>query len=351
MKSVVSVLLFSTLLTATAAIAAGASAAATDSAPPAAMRAIQFEAYGPSSVLSLVSLARPKPEAGEVLVRIDAAGVNTIDWEARKEAMLGPKVTLPIVPGYDFVGEIVQLGEGVKGHALGERVYAMLPLDQPRAYAEYVRVPAEVIALAPRKLDAVHAAAAPMVALTAWQALFDAGGLKRGQTVLIHGAAGGVGHMALQLAKHTGARVIGTASASNLDLLRKLGADEVVDYKTQKFEDVVHDVDLVFDTVGGETLQRSYQVLHKGGTLVSIAGRVDKKKAAELGIQVKGIIVHPDAAQLTQVATLLDSGEVHTEIDTVYPLQDAKLAHDKSETRHLHGRLVLKIRDDATAKR
>lgn len=307
------------------------------------MKAIQYSEYGAPEVLHFVDVAKPVPGAGEVLVKVDAAGVNTIDWELRLREIPKFSPKLPAIPGFDLTGRVVALGEGVSGHPIGEQVYTMLPLDMPNAYAEYARVPVSALAPAPKQLDAVHAAAVPMAALTAYQAIFDAGGLKKGQTILIHGAAGGVAHMAVQLAKHAGARVIGTASASNLDFVRGLGADQVIDYKAQKFEDVVHDVDLVFDTVGDDTLERSYQVLRKGGRLVTIAGRVKPDVAEKYGVRATGVIVHPDPKQLADVAQLLDDGAIRVEIDSVYPLADAAKAHAKSETRHLHGRLVLTV--------
>ncbi len=307
------------------------------------MKAIQYSEYGAPEVLHYVDVAKPVPGPGEVLVKVDAAGVNTIDWELRLREIPKFSPKLPAIPGFDLTGRIVALGEGVGGHPIGEQVYTMLPLDMPNAYAEYARVPVSALAPAPKKLDAVHAAAVPMAALTAYQAIFDAGGLKKGQTILIHGAAGGVAHMAVQLAKHAGARVIGTASASNLEFVRGLGADQVIDYKAQKFEDVVHDVDLVFDTVGDDTLERSYAVLKKGGRLVTIAGRVKQDVAEKYGVSAKGVIVHPDPKQLADVAQLLDDGAIRAEIDSVYPLADAAKAHAKSETRHLHGRLVLTV--------
>ena len=305
------------------------------------MKAIQYRTFGGPEVLEYVDVEKPAPQEGEVLVKVEAIGVNTIDWELRVKEIPKYSPKLPAIPGYDLTGTVVAIGKGVEGHRKGERVYTMLPLNTPRAYAEFVRVPVSAMAIAPRKIDAVHAAATPMAALTAWQAIFDAGELKAGQTILIHGAAGGVAHMAVQLAKHAGARVIGTASADNLDFVRALGADEVIDYKSRKFEDVVHDVDLVFDTVGGDTLERSYGVLKKGGRLVSIAGRVNPETAASHGVTATGIVVHPDPAQLAEVAKLLESGAIRAEIDSTYALADAAKAHAKSESRHLHGRLVL----------
>jgi NADPH:quinone reductase-like Zn-dependent oxidoreductase len=276
-------------------------------------------------------------------VKVLAAGVNTIDWEVRVYDMPDFASALPVVPGYDFAGEIVSVGSNVSAFKAGQKVFAMLPLVVSGTYAQYVAVDANVLAPAPTHIDAVTAAAMPMVALTAWQALFEAGQLKAGQTVLIHGAAGGVGHMAVQLAKNAGARVIGTASASNLAFLRGIGADVVIDYRTQKFEDVVNDVDLVLDTVGADTLARSYQVLRRGGTVVTLVGHIKPWKTFWYGVKGKSILVRPNAAQLAQIATLVDQGKLKPQIDTVYELRDAARANDKSESRHLQGRLVLKM--------
>lgn len=308
------------------------------------MQAIQYNEHGPSSVLRLVTVPRPQAERSEVLVKIDAAGVNTIDWENRRETFPNTYPVFPVTPGYDLAGEIVQVGAGVTDRRVGERVFGMLPLNLPRAYAEYVRVPAAVLALQPKNVDAIHAAATPLVALTAWQALFDGGQLTAGQTVLIHGAAGGVGHFAVQLAKRAGARVIGTSSQRNLEFVRRLGADEVIDYRAQKFEDVVKNVDLVLDAVGGDTLKRSLQVVRRGGALVTIAGRIDTEEAARREVRAVRVLVKPDAGQLEQIAALMEQGKLRAEIDTVYPLRDAARAHDKSEGRHLSGRLVLQVR-------
>jgi NADPH:quinone reductase-like Zn-dependent oxidoreductase len=314
------------------------------------MRAVQYGEYGASSVLQVVEVPRPRPRPGEALIRVDAASINNIDWANRQTAIPGFSSKLPAIPGYDFAGEIVELSDDVDDRHIGEHVFAMLPLDSPGAYAEYVRVPARLLAVRPKNVDALHAAAVPLTALTAWQALVETGHLKAGQTVLIHGAAGGVGHLAVQLAKHIGAHVIGTSSASNLDFVRGLGAETTVDYRTQKFEDIAKDVDLILDTVGGDTLVRSLKVVRKGGMIVSIAGAIDPQQAAKLGVEVKSILVRPDASQLKQIAALMEQGALKAEIDTIYPLRDAAFAHDKSERRHVRGKLVLKVNDTAVAK-
>jgi NADPH:quinone reductase-like Zn-dependent oxidoreductase len=303
------------------------------------MKAIRYSEYGPASVLKYVEVDQPQPAAGELLVKVHAAGVNTIDWELRKSA----KRPLPVIPGFDFSGEVVALGEGATGHRVGDQVYAMLPLKTSGTYAEYVTVSAAIVASKPQRLDHVQAAAVPMAALTAYQALFDTAGLKRGQTVLIHGAGGGVGHMAVQLAKNAGATVIGTGSQSNGAFIKQIGADVFVDYRAQKFEDVAKEVDVVLDTVGGETLQRSYGVLKKGGIVVSLVADVDEAALRKHQIRGKAVLVVPNAAELAQVAQLIDAGKIKPEINAVFPLQEAAKAHEQSQTGHMRGRLVLRV--------
>jgi NADPH:quinone reductase-like Zn-dependent oxidoreductase len=334
MKAVVRILLT---------IALGAKALGVAAAPaPGMMKAIQYAEFGPSSVLKYVDVARPEPAAGEVLVRVHAAGVNPIDRQQR-HGRPGAALPKPLIPGYDFAGEIAALGAGVSGPKLGEHVFGMLPLNRPGAYAQYLAVPAGLIARMPNNLDYVHAAAVPLAALTAYQALFDTGALKSGQRVLIHGAAGGVGHFAIQLARDTGAKVFGTASESNLAFITQLGADTAIDYHAQAFDDVAQDIDLVFDTVGGDTLKRSYDVVQPGGTLVSIAGQPDASESEAHGIHGVWILVKPDAVELGKIAGLIEQGLIRPELGGVYALKDAALAHDQSETRHLRGKLVLRV--------
>jgi len=311
------------------------------------MRAIQFDHAGKSDVLHLVDVAKPAPATGEVLVRVVAAGVNPVDFEEREDGGDYFHLKFPIVPGYDFVGDVVATGAGVTRWSKGDRVMAMLPLEAPRAYAQYVALPADAVSRAPRTVDAVHAAAVPQTALTAWQGLFEHGHLRRGQTVLIQGASGGVGHLAVQFAKQAGARVIGTGSTENVGFMKSIGVDVAVDYKTQKFEDYAHDVDLVFDTVGGDTLKRSYAAVKRGGTVVTIAGRIDKDALARGGLQGGFMVVHADAHELDEVAALIDRGVVHPEVEATFDLSQAAQAMDAMQYHHSRGRIVLTLGDGA----
>jgi NADPH:quinone reductase-like Zn-dependent oxidoreductase len=204
-------------------------------------------------------------------------------------------------------------------------------------------VKASEIARKPKSLDHVHAAAIPLTALTAWQAMFVAAAITARQKILIHAAAGGVGVFAVQLAKWKGAHVVGTASASNHAFLRELGADEVIDYQTARFEDLVHDADVVLDTMGGETRARSWQVLRKGGILVSIVGPPSAEEAAAHGVRVGAVFVQPNSAQLRELADLADSEKLRVIIDAVLPLKDAARAHEMSQTSHTRGKIVLQV--------
>ena len=211
------------------------------------------------------------------------------------------------------------------------------------AYAEYIVVRESELALKPKSLHHIRAAAVPLAAVTAWQALFDAGQLKRGQRVLIHGGSGGVGHVAVQLAKWKGAHVLATASTKNQELLRELGVDEPIDYTKQKFEDVARDVDLVLDLIGGETQERSWSVLKKGGVLLSLVQPPSVEKAKALGVRAAFVAGHPSGAQLAEIAKIIDSGQLAPVIDRILPLSEVRRAHELSKSGHTHGKIVLRI--------
>ena len=235
--------------------------------------------------------ARPQAGAGEVLVRVHAAGVNPVDWKVREgygKDQLGHK--LPLILGWDVSGVVEAVGPGVDRLKVGDEVYSRPDLSRDGAYAEYIVMREALVARKPRTMDHVHAAAIPLAAMTAWQALFDAAGLSPGQRVLIHAAAGGVGTFAVQLAKWKGAHVIGTASTKNQDLLRQLGADGAIDYRSVAFETVVQDMDVVLDTIGGETQARSWTVLRKGGVLVSTVSPPSPEEAAAHGVR-RGVLL------------------------------------------------------------
>jgi NADPH:quinone reductase-like Zn-dependent oxidoreductase len=282
-----------------------------------------------------------------VLVRVYATGViaNELRWNETYETPAGSKRVLPI-PGRDLSGVVEEVGPGVTTLTKGSEVYAMMGYGRDGAEADYtIALPGE-LAPKPRTLDYVQAAAVPLAALTAWQALFDHAGLVAGQTVLIHGAAGGVGVFAVQLPRWAGAQVIATASARNRDFLRELGANEIIDYTTTRFEEVVHGVDLVFDTVGGDTLQRSWQVIKPGGLLVSIVSPPPPAEVVKKhGVRFAWFVVEPNREQLVQIGALIDAGRMRPIIDTVLPLSQARQAYEQGAKGHTRGKIVLRVVD------
>lgn len=327
-------------------LALAALVASNADAPPApTMKAIRFHEFGGPEVLVLEDVPRPQPQRGEMLVRVHAAGVNPVDWKVRKGGLKSLHPELPQVPGFDLSGVVVATGEGVTRFRSGDAVFAYLSLRRGGAYAEYAIVREDEAAAKPAKVDHVQAAAVPLAALTAWQALFDTAHLEAGQTVLIHGASGGVGSFAVQLAKAKGARVIGTCSEKNLAFVRELGADQAVDYAKERFEDVAHDVDVVLDSVGGETLKRSFRAVKSGGAIVSIVDQPDAALAKERSVKASAILVQPDAAELAQIASLVDAGKVRPVVSQVLPLREARRAQEASQGGHTRGKIVLKVVD------
>lgn len=309
------------------------------------MKAIQMNSYGGPDVLVEAEKRTPEPSAREVLIEVHAAGVNPIDWKVREGYAKGwLKHKLPLVPGWDVSGVIVELGGKVEGFSEGDEVFGKLDSARDGAYAEYVVSSIENIALKPRSIDHIHAAAVPIAALTAWQSLFDLGGLLKGQTVLIHAAAGGVGHFAVQFAKWKGARVIGTASGRNEEFVRQLGADMFIDYTTGRFEDKASGIDCVLDTMGGEVLSRSLQVLKKGGIVVSTLSEPSEEELARYGVRAAHVIARGDAGQLRQIAGLIDSGHVLPKVEAVLPIAEARRAHEMSQTGHIRGKIVLRVK-------
>jgi len=309
------------------------------------MKAMRLHAYGGPEVLAFEEAPRPQAGAGEVVVRVHAAGVNPLDWKVRAghvKAWLQHK--LPLIPGWDVSGVVEAVAPGETAVKVGDAVYGMLDFERDGAYAEYVAARALILALKPNSIDFTQGAAVPLASLTAWQSLFEVARLQSGQAVLIHGGAGGVGHFAVQFAKWRGARVIATASAANESFLRELGADEVIDYRSTKFEKAVHDVDVVLDTIGGDAQLRSWQVLRRGGILVATLGISSPEAARDRGVRGEGILVHPDATQLGQIAALIDEGTVKPAVAKVLPLAEASRAHELSQTGHVRGKIVLQVR-------
>ena len=308
------------------------------------MKAVAMHAYGGPEVLKYEDAARPDPATGEALVRVHAAAVNPVDWKVRAGHLRGfLNYSLPLIPGWDLSGVVEATGAGVTDWKPGDAVYARPDLRRNGAYAEYIAVRASELGHKPRSIDHVQASAIPLACLTAWQALFDAGGLKAGQRVLIHAAAGGDGTFAVQLAKWKGAHVVGTASERNHAFLRELGADEVIDYTKTNFEEVVRDVDVVLDTLAGQTRDRSWNVLKKDGILVSILGQPSPDDAAQRGVRAAGVFVEPNQAQLGEIAKLVDSGKLRPIIETVLPLAQAARAHEMNQTLHTRGKIVLQV--------
>jgi len=308
------------------------------------MKAIRIHEYGGTEVLRLEDAPRPTPGAGEVLIRVHATSVNPVDWKVRAGHAKGYlKYNMPFIPGWDVSGVIESVGSGVSRLKVGDEVYSRPDISRDGAYAEYIAVRESEVALKPKSIDHVHAAVIPLAALTAWQALFDGAKLSSGQTVLIHGAAGGVGTFAVQFAKMKGARVIATASKRNHDFLRSLGADELIDYTTTKFEDVVHGVDAVLDTITGETADRSYGVIKKGGVYVSILAPPNMEKCAALGIRGHHTFVQANPEQLAEIAKLVDSGKLTLTIEKVFPLTEAAAAQQLNAQGHTRGKIAIRV--------
>jgi NADPH:quinone reductase-like Zn-dependent oxidoreductase len=306
------------------------------------MQAVRYHETGSSSVLRLERVPRPEPKPGEVLVQVAAAGVNPVDVLLRRGWQGAGPLTFPVIPGHDIAGRIVAVGAAVDPVLLDKDVFALISW-RGGAYAEYVAVPAELVVPKPPRLSFAQAAAVPLVALTAYQALFVDGQLAAGQRILIHGGSGGVGHMAVQLAKHAGARVLATASADNLEYVRAIGADVAIDYEKQRFEAVAGEVDFVLDTVGGETLERSFRLIRPGGTLISTVAEPDGARLAERRLKGARITVRPDRNNLREIAILIQRGEVTPTVSMTYPLTEAATAQDDLGRLRKPGKSVLMI--------
>ncbi|MFD6469229.1 NADP-dependent oxidoreductase [Streptomyces goshikiensis] len=331
------------------------------------MAAIRLHTFGGPEVLRYERVPVPEPGPGEVLVRVHAAGINPPDWYAR-EGMpdvppeLRPPFRLPLTPGTDISGVVEELGPDASGFSVGDEVIGLLRFPtalQGNAYAEYVTAPATDLARKPATVDHAHAAALPMSGLTAWQFLIELGhdhpspfqearhrpmAIDGRTTVLVNGAAGGVGHLALQLAKWKGARVIAVASGAHETFLRDLGADEFIDYTKERPEEVARDVDLVLDTVGGPHSRRFLRTVKRGGSLYPVYfGEFDDEENAELGITVTGTQVRSNGAQLADLGHLLDTGAVRVALDSTFPLADARAAHERAARGHIRGKIVLTV--------
>ncbi|MEV0092368.1 NADP-dependent oxidoreductase [Streptomyces sp. NPDC050738] len=309
------------------------------------MRAISQNSAGGPEVLHLVETDRPVPGPGEILVRVQAAGINPADWKTRARGRFSTGAVPPFTLGIDVAGVVEEAGYGVAIHVPGDEVYGMPRFPHPAgAYAEFVTAPARHFARRPATLDAIHAAALPLAGLTAWQALVDTADVQPGQRVLIHAAAGGVGHLAVQIAKARGAYVIGTASAAKHAFLRDLGADELIDYNTVDFAEVLRGaglgVDVVLDTVGGDYWARSLSALRPDGRLISVIPPDDTFPADP---RAGFVLVEPDRAGLLELTALVEGGQLRVVVDTTFPLEQAAKAHALGESVRTTGKLVLSV--------
>ncbi|MFD8966623.1 NADP-dependent oxidoreductase [Streptomyces sp. NPDC059568] len=329
------------------------------------MRAVRVHEHGGPEVLRYDEVSTPEPGPGEVVVRVHAVGVNPPDRYLRGGLTRMPgtdsTVSLPVIPGTDVSGVIEAVATDVDGFAVGDEVFGLLrfPSFDGSAYAEYVAAPASDLARKPAGIDHVHAAGAPMAGLTAWQFLIELGhdhpspfqaarhrptALDADTTVLINGAAGGVGHFALQLAKWKGARVIAVASGAHESFLRELGADRFIDYTKSRPEELVRDVDVVLDTVGGRDSSRFLRTLKRGGCQFPVLpGEFDEEETAKLGITVSSAQVRSNGAQLAELGRLLDTGTVRVAVDSTFPLADVRAAHERASRGHIQGKIVLTV--------
>lgn len=306
---------------------------------PSTMNAIRLHvATGPAGLI-YEQIETPQPGEGEVLVRVHAASITRgeLDW---------PTNRLPAIPSYEFSGVISGVGPGGDNTAVGEEIFALSAFNRDGAAAEFAVVQRDFVAPKPKTLDFIQSASVPLAGLTAWQALFDHGQLAKGQRVLIHGATGGVGHYAVQLARLHGAYVIGTVSTRNLKAAHDLAIDQVIDHSTTPFENVVSNVDLVLDTVGGDFLERSFSVIRPGGRLVAVATEPSQERALARGVKAVYFVVEPNSKQLGELARLIDSGNLRTAISEVFALPNARDAFERSLAAHSVGKIVLRINEE-----
>jgi NADPH:quinone reductase-like Zn-dependent oxidoreductase len=311
------------------------------------MKAVVLREYGGTSTLHYEEAPRPEPKADEVLIRVVAASVNPVDVAIRSGKYAEYfHTTLPLIPGMDAAGVVEKAGSKISTLKAGDPVYAFFTLRGEGGYAEFALAKENEVARRPSSITYEQAAAVPAAGSTAWQALVDAAKLSEGQTVLIHGGSGGVGHMAIQIAKARGARVVATASTVNQEFLKKLGADQAIDYTKTKFEDVVKDVDVVLDAVGGDTLTRSYGVVKKGGIIVTIADEPDQKTLDAHGIRGVAISAAAKSETFAHLTRLIEDKKLRPVVTQVFPLSEVAKAQDQIATRHTRGKIVLRIAPD-----
>ena len=311
------------------------------------MKAVVIHEYGGPEVLKYEDVPQPEPKQDQLRIHVIAAGVNPVDGMIRsgmfdKEG----RRAFPVILGGDISGVVEKVGSNITKFKSGDPVFAYVSLDNSGGYAQYAVVTEREAAPKPKSLTYVEAAAVPIVALTAWQALIDTAKLKAGQTVLIHGGSGGVGSFAIQIAKAHGAKVIATASTANQELLKQLGADVAIDYTKQNFENVAKDVDVVLDSIGKDTLARSYGVMKKGGIIVSLVARPDPAELEKHGIRGEALSVDPNSDELSEIGKLIDEKKINVIVSQTFPLSEARKAQEQVATGHTRGKIVLKVADE-----
>src|SRR5215470_3421044 len=311
------------------------------------MKAIVIHEYGGPAVLKYEDVPRPEPQANQILIHVVAAGVNPVDGMIRSGMFAKEgKRAFPIILGGDVAGVVERVGSKITKFKAGDPVFAYVSLDNSGGYAQYALVTEHEAAPKPKSLTYSESAAVPIVAMTAWQALVDAAKLSAGQTVLIHGGSGGVGSFAIQIAKARGAKVIATASTTNQEFLKQLGADVAIDYTKQKFEDVAKDVDVVLDSIGRDTLARSYGIVKKGGIIVSLVARPKESELEKYGIRGAALNAEPNSEELSEIGKLIDGKKIKVIVSQTFPLSEAMKAQEQVATGHTRGKIVLKIEDE-----
>ena len=308
------------------------------------MKAVRIYEFGGPEVLKYEDVPEPLPGPGQIQIRVIAAGVNPMDWKIRRGYI--SELSLPTTIGLDVSGIVEDTGEGETSFKSGDEVFAKVSIGQV-GFAEYTVTDSTQAARKPKSIGFIESAAIPTAGLAAWQALFDIAKLRKGQSVLIHGASGGVGTFAVQFAKWKGAHVVGTASEENKEFLMSIGADEVIDYKNQQFETLVSNLDVVLDTIGGDTLERSWGVLKEDGFLVSTVASIHEGIPEKYGVAAKTLMTTPDGKELAQIAAIIDEQQIKPIVTTVLPLQEARKAHEMNESRHTRGKIVLRVLEDS----
>jgi len=315
---------------------------------PSMMKAVVVNEYGSPEVLKYQDAPKPEPKDDEILIRVVAAAVNPVDSYVRQGMFAKRGLdNRPLIIGYDIAGVVEKTGANAKKFKAGDKVYSYLSVMRGGGYAEFAVAKESEAALKPKNINFVEAAAVPLAATTAWQALVDSAKIRKGQTVLIHGGSGGVGSFAISIAKSRDTKVIATASTAHQQLLKQLNVDQAIDYTTTKFEDVVKDVDVVLNCVRADALARSYSVLKKGGTLVSITDEPDQTECAKHEINCSRLGAHPDSKVLEELTKLIEVRRMRPTVSQTFALADASKAHEQIETHHTLGKIVLKVADES----